>query len=161
MARILAGVLVALSLLAQCRAMPTSSSTVHEKRPNLDARSHSWSAVSRLPPDSIVPVRIALTQSNLHVGAGRLMSISHPASTEYGQTLNASETRDLFAPTEESIQIVRDWLLDSGIPDATIAHSDSRGWLAMDMTAAHTERLFQSELYEYVHTRTGRAVTTN
>jgi tripeptidyl-peptidase-1 len=54
------------------------------------------------------------------------------------------------------VQEVRDWLVASGIEDNLIAHSDNKGWLAMDIPAAQAEALFQTEYHEHVHSNSGK-----
>ena len=85
------------------------------------------------------------------------MSISHPDSAEYGKILGADEVTDLFAPSDESLEAVYAWLRETGVPSTAIAHSDNKGWLATEMTAAHVENLFSSELYEFEHPKSGKA----
>jgi tripeptidyl-peptidase I len=133
----------------------STSRTIHEKRAILGRAPQKWRPTSRLLPDSIVPVRIALKQNNLDIGGDRLISISHPDSADYGKTLSAEEVTNLFAPSKQSIEAIYEWLGESGIPSSAIAHSDSKGWLAVDMTAAQAENLFSSELYEFEHPKSG------
>ncbi|KAK5693413.1 hypothetical protein LTR97_009982 [Elasticomyces elasticus] len=149
-----------LAFMTQGQVVSSFSNTVHETRAIADGAHSSWRAAPRLPPEVIVPVRIALKQQNLAVGIDRLMSMSHPDSSDYGKTLTTDEVTRLFAPSAVSVEAVRDWLVESGVPPATIAHSDSKGWLAVDMTAAHSERLLESELYEFEHLKTGKASTS-
>ena len=129
-------ILNGLAFMTQGLVASASSNTVHETRASSDEAHSNWRLTSRLPPEAIVPVRIALKQQNLDAGIDRLMSISHPESPEYGKTLTTDEVTSLFAPSGESVETVRDWLVQSGLPPASIAHSDSKGWLAVDMTAA-------------------------
>lgn len=44
---------------------------------------------------------------------------------------------------------MRDWLIESGVNETAIAHSDNKGWIAVNVPAKLVEDLFQSELYEY------------
>lgn len=60
-----------------------------------------------------------------------------------------------FAPKEDSINVVKDWLVSSGIDSRWIAHSDSKGWLALNIPAEDAEKLFQTEYHEHEHTVTG------
>jgi tripeptidyl-peptidase I len=153
--------LATLALLVRAPLASRLSSSVHEKRAIVDAAHAKWRPTSRVSPDSIVPVRIALKQSNLAVGADRLVSISHPSSAEYGKILSADEVTNLFAPAEESVKAIYEWLGESGIPLTAIAHSDSKGWLAIEMTAAQAEGLFNSELYEFEHVKSGKPSPKN
>jgi tripeptidyl-peptidase-1 len=62
----------------------------------------------------------------------------------------------MFAPTEETIQAVRDWLVASGIEDNSIVHSENKGWLALDVPAWQAEDLFRTEYHEHVHLTSGQ-----
>lgn len=124
---------------------------LHEAR---EAGVHSsWHIVDRVQPDAIIPVRIGLKQSNLELGPGRLEAISHPGSKDYGKHLSMEEVHDLFAPSPDIVSAVYGWLLDAGLDKSIIAHSDNKGWLAANVPAQDAERLFQTELYEYEHSK--------
>jgi subtilase family serine protease len=76
---------------------------------------------------------------------------SHPESSKYGQYWTQDEIHDLFAPAEETIQAVREWLQMFGIDDSRIVHSDNKGWLAFDATVEEAEKLLLTEYYEHEH----------
>lgn len=57
----------------------------------------------------------------------------------------------MFAPSMESVEVVREWLKASGIDEKRIMLSDTRAWLGFDSTASEAGRLFSSEFYEYEH----------
>lgn len=116
----------------------------------------AWQRVSRVAPEAIVPVRIGLKQNNLELGGDRLMAISHPESEHYGKHMSESEVHDLFAPSADTVDAVREWLVEEGIDEKLIAHSDNKGWLALNIPAESAESLFLSELHEYEHARTGQ-----
>ena len=50
---------------------------------------------------------------------------------------------------------VRDWLLNFGINETDVAHSENKGWIAANVPASAAEELFKSELYEYQSSQTG------
>ena len=71
-------------------ALPTSANhVVHEKR----SGSSNWSPMQDAKPDGRItlPVRIGLTESNLHRGDALLMDVSDPKSDKYGKHLSADE----------------------------------------------------------------------
>lgn len=80
-----------------------------------------------------------------------LSSSSHPDSPKYGQYWTQDEIHDLFAPAEETVQAVKEWLQTSGIEDSRIVHSDNKGWLAFDATVEEAENLLLTEYYEHEH----------
>ena len=79
------------------------------------------------------------------------MSISHPDSARYGQHLSTEDLNNLFAPAEETVTEVRDWLSTHGIGPDRIVHSENKGWLAVDLPAKEFENMFLAELHEYEH----------
>lgn len=73
-------------------ALPTAANhVVHEKR----SGSSSWSPMQGVKPDRRItlPVRIGLTESNLHRGDDILMEVSDPTSDKYGKHLSTEEVR--------------------------------------------------------------------
>ena len=73
------------SLLAAAIAAPaadTKRHVVHERRERLPAH---WKRSAKLHGDSNLPMRIALTQSNLDRADEFLMDVAHPESPNYGK----------------------------------------------------------------------------
>lgn len=62
----------------------------------------------------------------------------------------------MFAPADESVQAVRDWLTMFGIHESRIVHSDNKGWIAFDATVEEAERLLLTEYYEHEHRHSPR-----
>lgn len=132
-------------LLAGGLAAPYATPrAVHERRalPALDR-------AERVDPDSILPIRIGLKQSNLESGYDRLIEVSHPSSKNYGKHLSASEVHDLFAPTDETVAAVKEWLISAGVDASDILGYQNKGWLAVDMPAWQAEDLLSTEYYEH------------
>ncbi|CAG7929585.1 unnamed protein product [Penicillium olsonii] len=144
-------VCIALAIATLSTAVPAPVKHVlHEKR-NLHV---DWVKGERVKRDSVLPVRIGLTQSNLDKGDEYLMAVSDPASPQYGKYWSAEQVHDLFAPSKEAIDTVRRWLESSGIHESRVVHSDNKGWLAFDAYAHEVERLFMAEFYEHQHSST-------
>ncbi|KAF2094775.1 putative protease S8 tripeptidyl peptidase I [Rhizodiscina lignyota] len=137
---------IASSALTTVLAAPASH-VLHEKR---DSRRQL--PRRRVEPDAWIPIRVALRQSNLDAGHERLMQVSHPRSPDYGKHLSREDVHNLFAPVEESIKAVKDWLLKSGIKTGSVVDYANKGWLAVDMPARQAELLFHTQYYEYYHT---------
>ncbi|PYH95640.1 subtilisin-like protein [Aspergillus ellipticus CBS 707.79] len=138
---------VALAITALSEAVPTSVKHVlHEKRHKPAA---DWVKGSRVDSDAILPMRIGLAQNNLDKGDDFLMEVSHPGSAKYGQYWSADDVHDLFAPSNEAVEAVREWLIASGIDSSRVVHSDNKGWLAFDAYAHEAERLLLAEFHEH------------
>ena len=126
-------------------AAPTSlPSSLHEKRASLP---RNLRRTARVDGEAILPLRIALTQSNLEHAYDHLLDVSRPSSPRYGQHWTAKQVHEAFAPDETSLQAVTDWLQSAGIPLEEI--SSRRGWIAIDVPTSQAEKLFSAEYYEH------------
>lgn len=54
----------------------------------------------------------------------------------------------MFAPKEETVANVMNWLTDFGIHDGRIVHSENKGWIAVDVTVEEAEALVR-DLQKY------------
>ncbi|KAL4948193.1 peptidase S8/S53 domain-containing protein [Aspergillus filifer] len=135
-------------------ARPSSDHRLHERR---DALPASWIEHTRLAGHEILPVRIGLAQPNLAKGHDLLMDISNPTSPRYGKHLLANDVHDLFAPSRENVDYVRQWLESEGISGHRISQSVNKQWLQFDATASEMERLLRTEYYLYSHLETGKS----
>ena len=57
----------------------------------------------------------------------------------------------MFAPSNETVEEVREWLHSAGIDPSRVVHSDNKGWIAFDAYAHEAEKLFMTEFYEHRH----------
>jgi len=142
---------LALATSACCTAVPNSH-VVHEERELVPGR---WIKRDRVRSSAVLPVRIGLTQANLDQAHEFLMDVSHPTSPNYGKHWTSEEVIEAFRPTDETVEAVRSWLVDSGIPSGAITHSDNKGWLAFNVPAEKVEALLHTEYHEYEDKRTG------
>lgn len=131
------------SLLASALAVPTGH-VLHEKR---EAKNHL--VRRRVESSAVIPVRIALKRSNLDRGHDLLMEVSSPDSPRYGQHYTSEQIADLFAPAEETLNAVKDWLMGSGVTEDEIMHYDNKGWLSVNMPVEKAEDLFHTKYYEH------------
>lgn len=143
--------LVALAC-ATALAAPSSHNTdvLHERRalePNED-----WELTGRVEGTRVLPLRIGLTQSNLHELESLLMDVSHPESPLYGQHWSAKQVGDHFAPSDEAIEAVSAWLSDAGFDGERMRLSHSKGWVEVNATVSEVEELLQTEYNVYTHT---------
>ncbi|CAI7645716.1 unnamed protein product [Penicillium manginii] len=139
-----------LAAAALSGAAPSSvKHLLHEKR---DKSALDWVKGDRVESNAILPVRIGLTQNNLEKGYDYLMDVSNPDSSKYGNYWSADEVHDMFAPSSQTVEEVREWLHSVGIDPSRVVHSDNKGWIAFDAYAHEAERLFVTEFYEHKHT---------
>lgn len=117
--------LLNLILAAFSAAVPFSSKpALHENRNT--SRIQVYGAGSkRVDPDAILPIRIALTQSNLDKGYGLLMQVSDPDSEDFGRHWTLDEIHDYFAPSPETREAVKEWLERVWLSTMTVVDIDS------------------------------------
>ncbi|KIJ65943.1 hypothetical protein HYDPIDRAFT_166913 [Hydnomerulius pinastri MD-312] len=140
---------VLLSLGLAASAGPNLSPwTLHERRSNIPL---GWSHSRKQDPSAAIPLRIALAQSNIEDIEEYLYDVSHPNSPNYGKHWTAGQVAAKFAPSQESVDAVRDWLLDSGIEAHRVKVSPSKGWLEFQSTVQEAEDLLHTSYHVYGH----------
>ncbi|OCH89925.1 subtilisin-like protein [Obba rivulosa] len=146
----LSAVLSALALAVCVSAGPTRrwNHVVHEKRAMEPKR---WLPTRRLEADRVLPMRFGLTQQNLHKLEEMLMAVSHPESPTYGQHYTPKEVIDIFAPSDETTNAVKDWLMEFGFAPERLRLSLNKGWIEVNATTAEAEELLQTEYHVYTH----------
>lgn len=128
-----------------------------------------WSRVSEAPPNSIVKLEIALKQSRFeelekHLYEGRLRAlmplldrclhispVSDPDHHRYGDHLSPDEVDELVKPSDESLDLVHEWLLDNGIGRDKLSYSAAKDWVRVSLPIAHVERLLDTKYSVYKH----------
>ena len=138
------------TLLGIAFAVPSSRSdlVVHETRA---AEPIHWAKTSRLDSNRVLPIRFGLAQQNLHRLEEMLMSVSHPGSPKYAQHFTPMEVVDIFAPSEETISAVTNWLVDSGFSRDRLRLTNNKGWIHVNASSSEVENLLNTEYHIYTH----------
>ena len=129
---------------------PRSDHVVHETRAAEPILGH-WAKTGRLDSNRILPMRFGLVQQNLHRLEEMLMSVSHPESPKYAQHFTPMEVVDIFAPSEETISAVTNWLVDSGFSRDRLRLSRNKGWIHVNASTSEVENLLNTEYHIYSH----------
>jgi tripeptidyl-peptidase-1 len=82
---------------------------VHEERDVSRIYIHGGES-RRVDPAAILPVRIALAQSNLEKGYDYLMQVSDPDSEHFGRHWSLEEIHEHFGPSAGTKEAVTAWL---------------------------------------------------
>lgn len=126
----------------------TPSHVVHERRSEPPP---NWSRYLRLHPAAVFPVRIGLTQQNLHRAEEFINQVAHPGSTDYGKHWTSQKIAETFAPSSETVEAVKLWLSESGIELSRVKMSKSGNWMTFNATASEAESLLKTEYHLYNH----------
>jgi tripeptidyl-peptidase-1 len=110
-----------------------------------------WVPVGRLDSNKVLPMRFGLVQQNLHLVEELLMAVSQPESPSYGKHYTPADVVDTFAPSEETISTVTNWLVDSGFAPNRLRLSANKGWISLEATASEVEDLLKAEYHVYNH----------
>ncbi|OAX31677.1 hypothetical protein K503DRAFT_60000, partial [Rhizopogon vinicolor AM-OR11-026] len=116
-----------LGLAASVIADPTISPwKLHEKRTHIPV---GWTRTQKHEPSASIPLRFALSQSNIQDIETLLYDVSRPDSPNYGKHWSPGQIAAKFAPSTESIETVRTWLIESGVEPHRVKLSPTKGWL--------------------------------
>jgi tripeptidyl-peptidase I len=80
------------------------------------------------------------------------MSVSHPESPKYAQHLTPMEVVDTFAPREETISAITNWLVDSGFSRDRLHLSTNKGWIHVNASTSEVENLLNTEYHIHIYT---------
>ncbi|KAI1265446.1 tripeptidyl-peptidase 1 precursor [Xylariaceae sp. FL1019] len=108
-----------------------------------------WTKRSRAPADHVINLQIGLKQSNFAELERHLYEVSDPSDSRYGQHLSADEVNQLVKPTDETSNLVHEWLGDNGIvPESYSAAND---WITVSLPVSAIEQLLDTEYHLYEH----------
>lgn len=145
--------LAAIVCFVPCFAAPSAKNLVlHEKR---NGAPYQWTKRTRADPNELLPVRIGLTQSNLHRAEEYILDVSDPSSPNFGKHWSAEKVANTFAPTKKTHDEVTYWLVKFGIDANRHSYSVGRNWIQFNATVAETELLFNTEYHYYEHDLSG------
>jgi len=82
-----------LALLPAFVANVLANHVLHEKR---FAPPPDWHNKASLDPDSVIPLKFALQQTNMHLAEKYLYEVSHPRSEKYGQHWTPKKVAETF-----------------------------------------------------------------
>lgn len=139
------------AFVAAALGMPLETMVVqHEKRVN----GANLVKLGTAQPATTVPVRIALSQRNLDRGMDLLLEVADPDSPKYGQHYTKQQVVDIFAPAQESIDAVTQWLVEAGIPERSITLSQNKGYLDFETTVGNLESLLKTSYHIFEDQKT-------
>lgn len=129
-------------------ALPTaSSSTYAVKERHVVPR--AWTEAGPADKSQVMHLQIGLKQRNEGVIERHLLEVSNPHHERYGQHLSAQEVHDLVAPADETVDAVRDWLLEHDISD--IGLSPAKDWIHIVVPIGKAEELLRTKYSNFIN----------
>ncbi|KAK2039243.1 aorsin [Colletotrichum somersetense] len=145
------------TLLAAFAAVAFANPVTRSHKPVVHEERHparrEWVKSHRLHAMARLPVRIGLAQSNLHRANEFMNDVAHPDSPNYGKHWTHEDIINTFAPSQEAIALVMEWLESEGIKRSRIKLSKGRNWVEFNGTVGEVERLLKTEYHTYKHER--------
>ncbi|KAG5957601.1 hypothetical protein E4U58_005762 [Claviceps cyperi] len=133
-------------------ATPSDYHVLHEKR---DAnRSMRFIKRGAANGDQNIAVRIALKQENIDQGMDLILKVITRPTT-------GDQVANLFAPKQETIDAVKAWLVESGVPADSISLSKGRSWLMFNSSVSKLGSLVKADyhVFENAHSKRERIGT--
>ena len=144
----IASLIALVPLVAGAFAVPPLTYVPHERRSVIPP---GWTRTQQVASHEVLPVRIALTQNNLHKLEEYLLEVSHPESDSFGKHWDAKQVTDSFAPSQDTVDAVKEWLTSSGVAADRLSQSESLGWLNFKATVGEAEDLFKTKFFLHEH----------
>ncbi|KAF1992112.1 subtilisin-like protein [Aulographum hederae CBS 113979] len=141
------------ALVASAVSSPATPYVVHEKRTSIPT---PWQKRDRLSGETKMPLRIGLRQRNMEHTARFLKEVSDPKSPNYGKHWSQEKVAETFAPSDDTIQRVRNWLTASGVEEDRISLTKGKNWIHVKSTVDEAERLLKTQYYIYEHDESGQ-----
>lgn len=96
--------------------------------------------------------RIPKVQTMVNIGiAKRLLILSRPGMLQMPSHMSIT----LTFSSDETINVVKEWLASSGIDSSRVKLSTSKNWVKLRATVKEAEALLKTEYYYFRHDRTG------
>lgn len=147
--------LYALGALLGANALPSSLGSTYAVKER-HAVPRAWTAVGPASKSDVINLEIGLKQRNEGLVERHLVEVSNPNHARYGQHLTAAEIHDMVSPSDETVDLVHDWLMEHGISRS--AMSPSKDWISIVVPIEKAEELFQTSYSTFKH-RDGSTVS--
>ncbi|KAI0880839.1 tripeptidyl-peptidase 1 precursor [Annulohypoxylon maeteangense] len=109
----------------------------------------AWRRLRRAPADHIIDLQIGVKQNNFAELERHLYEVSDPDHPRYGQHLSAGDVKELVKPTDETLDLVHEWLEANGITPS--GYSSAKDWIMVSLPVGTVERLLDTEYHVYEH----------
>lgn len=110
----------------------------------------SFARVGDAPQDHLIRLSVGLKQSNFEQLERELFEVSDPSHPRYGQHLSQDDVTQLVKPSEESLELVKEWIHQHVHPDA-VEHSSASDFLTFTLPVASIEKMLDTKYSTYRH----------
>eukprot|EP01031_Cornospumella_fuschlensis_P039201 gene39201-47698_t len=109
--------------------------------------SSAWLKEGKLQDNDVVRAVFVLKHDPMAVKQfeANLLDIATPSSKNYGQWLNAEDVLNRLSPSEDKVNIVKDYLISAGVKAENIKVNKFRNLIQVDMPAATASEVLRTE----------------
>ncbi|EXJ57779.1 uncharacterized protein A1O5_12337 [Cladophialophora psammophila CBS 110553] len=111
----------------------------------------AWANIGRPHPLHLLTLNIGLQPSKFHLLEQHLHQVSDPFHNRYGQHLSQQEVHDLLQPSDETFNLVWDWLSNNGIDPSHCEINSARDWITITLPVNKAEELLDTKYSVYQH----------
>lgn len=111
-----------------------------------------WTKQERSHGGKTIQLQIGLKQGRFDELDRHLQEVSDPDHKRYGQHLTGEEVDKLVAPSQETHNLVHDWLQEYGIDAVNLGYSSAKDWIVVHLPIEMVEHLLATEYHNYKHT---------
>lgn len=131
-------------LAALASASPIQQNEMLTKQA-LKAIPTGWEFKSAAPADMKINMHIALKEQNMDKLQQRLMETSDPSHRDYGKHMSKDEIESMTAPSQASVESVKQWLASHGVQSGEVAN----GFLPITVTTSQAEKMLGTKYGVY------------
>ncbi|CAD6453135.1 2aceba83-2327-4523-8826-632c26887149 [Sclerotinia trifoliorum] len=132
-----------------------SASPIKARTPYAVKETHyppsQWQRVGPATKGHLINLQIGLRQGQFDELERHLYEVSDPSHHRYGQHLSADEVNDLIKPTDETYNLVHEWLRDNNIEAGSLEYSPAKDWIKITIPIEDIENLLDTEYSTYQH----------
>lgn len=78
-------------------------------------------------------------------------AVSHPEHARYGQHLTMEEVNELVKPTDETFDLVHEWLAAKGIKPENLDYTPAKDWIKITLPVKDVEDLLETKYSVFKH----------
>jgi len=113
-----------------------------------------WIEVGRTDSNKEIKLVFAVKHQNVDELYKSLIEKSTPYTKEYGNWMTNDEVHELIAPSEESLTMIKTWLISKGIKENDIKSiTRNSDFLYIITTIQQAEIILNCKYYDYIHSK--------
>ncbi|KAF7181964.1 hypothetical protein CNMCM7691_001352 [Aspergillus felis] len=111
-----------------------------------------WIKRDAAPPSELVRFRLAMNQERGAELERRVIDMSTPGHSSYGQHMKRDDVREFLRPSEEASDKVLSWLKSEKVPAGSIENHGN--WVTFTIPVSQAERMLRTRFYAFQHAET-------